>query len=218
MVRKDRADRACTVHTYTRKPKLEHMRHTHAGWYVVLWKCSKRATVERMQKFRWNKASTMNNATSNESYDWRKCQFSMQISMLENEINTKFDSYYEPFQLLLLHFPAIRILFREFGNGKKRGGLSFSWNEVNCGYFQKKVTFTDWRMKASFTLQPFHQVQNVIAIDGGIGVIGDEQHECTDSSSTTSLSLLAFVWNSRMFENAFKNSYTNAISDRCFEY
>lgn len=65
------------------------------------------------------------------------------------------------------------------------------------------------------TLQPFHQVQNVIAIDGGIG---DEQHECTDSSSTTSLSLLALEWNSRMFENAFKNSYTNAISDRCFEY
>lgn len=139
--------------------------------------------------------------------------------MLENEINTKFDSYYEPFQLLLLHFPAIRILFREFGNGKKRGGLSFSWNEVNCGYFQKKVTFTDWRMKdEDAPLQPFHQVQNVIAIDGGIGVIVDEQHECTDSSSTTSLSLLAFEWNSRMFENAFKNSYTNAISDRCFEY
>lgn len=38
---------------------------------------------------------------------------------------------------------------------KKRGGLSFSWNEVNCGYFQKKVTFTDWRMKMhTSTLSP----------------------------------------------------------------
>lgn len=159
----------------------------------------------------------MNNATSNESYEWRKCQFPMQIPMLKNEINTKFDSYYEPFQLLLLHFSSNSHTFSRIRQSKKNV-VAYLFPEMKsiAVIFRKRLhlLIEGWRC----TLQPFHQVQNVIAIDEVIGGIGDEQHECTDSSSTTSLSLLAFEWNSRMFENAFKNSYTNAISDRCFEY
>lgn len=45
--------------------------------------------------------------------------------------------------------------FSRIRQRKKTRWPSFSWNEVNCGYFQKKVTFTDWRMKMNTsTLSP----------------------------------------------------------------